>query len=170
MAAAFMLSSHELFGFMPPTLANHILEFVHDNDRDLYRLTLNSIAEAKKVRSVFLERKPKVDRHKDMISMLGKPRVELIAGSLLRGWLLKKNKAMLVAFLDALGIKHEEGVVEDLPETVEEEKVRAAVDKLLAEFPREEVIVYLNAFYAMNEVNWPNLKIMLENDSRLQFV
>ena len=32
----------------------------------------------------------------------------------------------------------------------------------------EVVAVYLNAFSEMNEVNWPNLKTMLESDKRLQ--
>jgi hypothetical protein len=30
------------------------------------------------------------------------------------------------------------------------------------------VAVYLNAFNDMNEASWPNLKTMLESDSRLQ--
>jgi hypothetical protein len=30
------------------------------------------------------------------------------------------------------------------------------------------VAVYLNAFNDMNGANWPNLKTLLENDSRLQ--
>ena len=34
--------------------------------------------------------------------------------------------------------------------------------------PPETVAVYLHAFNDMNEVNWPNLKTMLESDKRLQ--
>jgi hypothetical protein len=40
---------------------------------------------------------------------------------------------------------------------------------LLAKYPQEEVAVYLNAFYAMNEVFWQNLKVLLTDDARLQF-
>jgi hypothetical protein len=29
--------------------------------------------------------------------------------------------------------------------------------------------VYLNAFYTMNDVRWPNLEAMLKEDPRLQF-
>ena len=39
---------------------------------------------------------------------------------------------------------------------------------LLAKYPPEVVAVYLNAFNDMNEVEWPNLKTMLESDPRLQ--
>ena len=75
---------------------------------------------------------------------------------------------MLVDFLDALGIEHKEGVVEDLPPTMDDAKLRAAVDALLAKYPPEAVAVYLHAFNDMNEVDWPNLKTMLESDPRLQ--
>ena len=164
-----MLSSHELFGFMSPPLAAQILDFAFENDRDLYRLTVNAVADAKKLRPIFYERKPRAERHQDMASMLAKPRLEPAAAGLLRGWLLKKHKGMLCDFLDALGISHKDGVVEDLPETVGDDKINSAVDKLLAKYPKEEVAVYLNAFYSMNDVNWPTLKQMLESDGRLQF-
>ena len=67
-----------------------------------------------------------------------------------------------------LGVAHKDGAVDELPATVEEPKLQAAVEKLLAKYPPEEVAVYLNAFYTMNDVRWPNLEIMLKNDPRLQ--
>ena len=163
-----MLTAHEIFGFMSPALAKSIIEFVHENDRELYRLTLTAVAEAKKVRLLFLERKAKPERHADMIGMLSKQRLDAIAANLIRGWLLKKNRSMLVDFLNALQVAHNEGAVDDLPAEMDDARLNAAIDQLLKNYPAEEVAVYLNAFYAMNEVNWPNLKNLLENDSRLQ--
>ena len=164
-----MLTSHELFGFMSPALSTQILEHTFENDKELYRLTLNAVAEARKLRPVFFERKPRAERNKDLVSMLAKPRLDLVAGNLLRGWLMKKNKAMLTDFLDGLNISHKDGAVDDLPATVEDGKLRAAIENLLNKYPKEEVAVYLNAFYAMNEVSWLNLKQILESEPRLQF-
>lgn len=163
-----MLTAHELFGFMSPELSRSIIDFTAENDRDLYRATLASVADAKKVRPVFLERKSKTDRHQDMAQMLSKPRLDLAAGTLLRGWLIKKNNLMLTTFLDALGVEHKEGAVDDLPPAMDTEKLKAAITTLLEKFPQEEVAVYLNAFYSMNEVPWDNLKQMLQEDPRLQ--
>jgi len=164
-----MLTAHELFGFMSPNLAKDILQSIYDNDRELYRATLNAVAEAKKLRPLFLERKSKVERHSDMVAMLAKQRLDLVAANLLRGWLMKKNQKMLITFLDSLGVAHNQAAVESLPETVDDSKLKDAVDNLLGSFTHEEVAVYLNAFYSMNEVSWPNLKTLLENDPRLQF-
>ena len=82
---------------------------------------------------------------------------------------MKKHTQMLIDFLDALGVEHKDGVVDDLPATVDDAKLKDAVEKLLGKYPQEEVAVYLNAFYSMNDVSWPNLKNMLENEPRLQF-
>jgi hypothetical protein len=104
-----------------------------------------------------------------MAAMLARPRLELIAANLLREWLMKKQTAMLAQFLDGLGITHQSGAVDDLPASVEDAKLTEAVGALLANYPPEEVAVYLNAFYTMNEVQWPNLESMLRTEPRLQF-
>ena len=163
-----MLTSHERFGFMSPSLAGDILAFTFESDKPTYRAVLTGVAQAKHVRAVFLERQPKAQRHSSMISALGKPGLDLMAANLLRAWLVKKYKTMLMDYLNALEIKNEEGVVEGLPASVEDAKLKAAVEIILAKYPHEVVAVYLNAFNDMNEANWPNLKTLLESDTRLQ--
>lgn len=164
-----MLTSHELFGFMTPALAVRIIEYTHDNNKELYRTALGAVAEARKLRPAFLERTPRSTRHAGMASVLARPRLELIAANLLREWLMKQQTPMLSDFLNSLGISHKDGAVEDLPATVDDEKLRAAVEALLSKYPAEETVVYLNAFYTMNDVHWSNLESMLKNDPRLQF-
>ena len=163
-----MLTSHELLGFMSPPLALEILTYTYESDKPIYRATLNAVAEARKLRPVFLERQPRTQRHTAMLATLTRPALELVTGNLIRAWLLKKYRQMLVDFLDALGIPHNEGVVEDLPKAMDDTKLRAAVDILLAKYPPEAVSVYLHAFSDMNEVEWPALKTMLDSDPRLQ--
>ena len=163
-----MLTSHELFGFMSPNLAGEIITFIFESDKPTYHATLNAVAQARHLRPVFLERQPKTQRHAAMIATLARPALDLVANSLIRTWLLKKHKTMLVDFLNALGIKNEEGVVENLPESMDDAKLKPAIETLLAKYPPEAVAVYLNAFNDMNEANWANLKSILESDPRLQ--
>jgi hypothetical protein len=153
---------------MSPAMANDIITFTFENEKPTYRATLNAVAESRHVRGVFLERQPKAQRHATMAASLSKPNLELAAGNLIRIWLLKKYKGMLVDFLNALEIKNEDGVVENLPESMDDAKLKGAVDILLGKYPPEAVAVYLNAFNDMNEANWANLKALLEGDSRLQ--
>jgi hypothetical protein len=163
-----MLTSHELFGFMSPALAGEILGFAFEADKPAYKSTLNAVAQARHVRPVFLERQPRAQRHALMVSVLARPNLEPAAGGLIRVWLVKKQRAMLVDFLSALGISNNEGVVDDLPATMDDAKLKSAVDALLAKYPPEAIAVYLHAFNDMNEASWANLKTMLESDPRLQ--
>jgi len=103
-----------------------------------------------------------------MISSLSKPALEAAAGGLLRAWLVKQQRPMLVDFLNALEIKNDNGVVDDLPKEVDDAKLKSAIETLLAKNPPETVAVYLNAFNDMNLAGWANLKTLLESDARLQ--
>src|SRR2546428_3204565 len=127
-----MLASHECLGFMSHGLAQEILSYAYESDKPLYRATLSAVAEARKVRPVFLERQERGQRHAAMLQTLARPALDLVTANLIRAWLLKKYNGMLCDFLDGLGIVHKEGVVEDLPATVEDAKLSAAVDALLA--------------------------------------
>jgi hypothetical protein len=153
---------------MSPALANDILNFAYESDKPAYKAALNAVADARKVRAVFLERQPRAQRHAMMTATLARPGLEAAAGGLIRAWLVKQQRPMLVDFLDALGIANNEGVVDDLPKEMDDAKLKAAVDILLAKYPPEGVAVYLHAFNDMNEASWANLKTMLEADARLQ--
>jgi hypothetical protein len=164
-----MMTAHELFGFMSPDLAQEIVEHMFANEKPIYRLTLAAVAEGKKVRPAFLEKKPRQERHLEMISMLSRPRMEQAAREFLRAWLLSSELPLITDFLDGLGIPHQKGVVEDFPESVEEGKLAEVVEKLLAKYQREHVAVYLHAFNTMNETGWNSLVDLLQKHPQLQF-
>lgn len=163
-----MLTSHELFGFMSPTLATEIVAFTHESDKPVFKATLAAVAQARHVRPVFLERQPRTQQHAEMIQSLARPALETAASGLIRAWLVNKHKPMLVDFLNALGIANKDGVVDDLPKEMDDAKLKSAIETLLAKYPPETVAVYLNAFNDMNEAHWANLKTLLEADTRLQ--
>ena len=153
---------------MSPALANEILNFAYESDKPAYKATMSGVAQALRVRPVYLERQPRAQRHASMAQCLARPGMDAVAGGLLREWLLKKHKAMLIDFLNALEIQNQEGVVDDLPASMDDAKLKAAVEALLSKHPHEAVAVYLNAFNEMNQANWANLKAILESDARLQ--
>ena len=164
-----MLTFHELIGFMSPKMANRILEDTQANNREVYRALVASMAQAQKMRPVFIGRQPKERRHKSFVQMLSRTGSEEHAGNLIRGWLFKEHKDVLTDFLGKLGIEHEEGMVDDLPESISDDTLNAAVDLLIEKYDRELVAVYLTAFNASNENRWGNLDALLAEDERLQF-
>lgn len=161
------MKAYELFAAMSPALSNEILEFTHSSEKPLYHTSLEAVANLRRVRPVYLERQPRAERHVSMAAALARPALELAADGLIRNWLIKKYTAMLTDFLDALKIKHEKGVVEDVPPSVEDSALGNAVDTLFAKYPGEAVAIYLQAFHEMNEGRWPNLSELLKSDPRL---
>jgi hypothetical protein len=145
------MTASELLSAISPTLAQRILEEVHATDKELYRVALASAAQAKKVRPVFLERQPRAERHRFMIAALARPDLNMVAGNVLSGWLVKNQQALLVDFLNALKVSHDNGVVENLPDKVDDTDLKNAVNLLLEKNPPEIVALYLHAFYSMNE-------------------
>ena len=154
---------------MSPKMANQILDDTQANNREVYRALVASMAQAQKMRPVFIGRQPKERRHKSFVQMLSRAGSEEHAGNLIRGWLFKEHKDVLTGFLDKLGIEHEEGMVNDLPESISDDALNAAVNLLIEKYDRELVAVYLTAFNASNENRWGNLDALLAEDERLQF-
>ncbi len=156
---------------MSAALAHRIVEdMAAAEDKEIYESALINVAQARRMRPLFLLRQSRASRNQLILDSVKKPLFEEAAGVLVRGWLLEKQKDLLKTFLDAISLTHKDGVVEgDLPETMDDAKLNAAVEALLAKFDREIVVVYLHAFHAMNGAQWNNLEQLLDKDSRLQF-
>jgi hypothetical protein len=156
---------------MSPTMAAEIFSYLHQEQKPVYKAAIQGLANQRNLRGVFVERKPRDERHAWMKNALSRPISDALASHLLQGWLLGANKQMLNDFLDALEIKHEEdGTVEDLPESPEKEKLASAVTLLLGKYPAEAVAIYLHAFRDMDStVQWAPLNELLQETPELQF-
>lgn len=161
------MTSHEILGFMSAQLSSQILDDLFATEKPLYKAALAAAANARKVRPQFLEKLPRTERHPMIVATLSRQSMEEAAGSLLRGWLIKRHQPLLCDFLGGLGIAHQDGVVDDLPKTVEDAKLKSTLEALLVKYPAEVVAVYLWAFNHMNDVDWANLDALLKDDTRL---
>jgi hypothetical protein len=75
---------------------------------------------------------------------------------------------MLGCFLDAVGIPHKEGEVENLPEEIPAEKAKAGVAALLKEYPADKVAVYLTLFQDQRPGGWSTLTDAIAAEPSLQ--
>lgn len=85
---------------------------------------------------------------------------ESVAASLLVALHLGHRRAMLAAFLDALGMPHEDGLLkEDAPAAPPPsvEQVRSAAEGLVARFPMGDVEVYLNTLLVQDPDHWQSV-------------
>ena len=163
------MTASDIFQRLSPGLSEQVLSFLQASDKPTYKVAIQTLATQRKLRPVFVERKPRAERHVWMQTALSRPASEQIAANLLQMWLMGAQSGVLCDFLDALGIEHDEqGGIDTLPPCPEPEKLRAAVDGLLAKYPAETVTVYLQCFQGMDIAGWPPLAEMLANDERLR--
>ncbi len=83
---------------------------------------------------------------------------EMVAARLLVAYHLDRQRPMMGSFLDALGVKHENGLIED-----EEmgppspEKLREAAAAIATQYPREDVALYLTTLVWQDPETWGGL-------------
>lgn len=93
-----------------------------------------------------------------------------IGDHLLQVWLLRKHQDMLITFLNTLGIPHDgNGIVNELPETLDKDKLAKAVDELFEKYPAGVASVYLQMFQLQTEDGWDELAEVLANDPASRF-
>ena len=162
------MKCYEIFARLSPELTNEIFAHLIEHERPVYKAMIQNIATRRKLRSVFIERKPRDERHVWLKQALSLKSADDIATQLLQIWLLGAHRQMICDFLDLLGIKHDgKGVVDDLPAEPRREALTDAITKLLENHPPEVVAVYLHAFQAMGETGWSMLDEILATDPRI---
>lgn len=159
----------QLFQAISPKLAADVFRDLRENSRDIYKGALVSLANERRLRPVFLQRKP-VEAQIDWLVKTAKLKSsDAAAEHILQVWLLKSHKELLVDFLNAMDLAHDgEGSVDELPEELDSEKVPAAIDVLLAKWSPELVATYLWVFQMQRPGGWPPLTVRLHEDPRLR--
>ena len=80
---------------------------------------------------------------------------ELVAARLLVAYHLAHQRAMMGGFLDALGIKHQEGLIDDENVTPPPpERLREAAAAIAGQHPAEDVALYLSTLVWQDPETW----------------
>ncbi|MGH9236672.1 MAG: hypothetical protein ACRD3G_01425 [Vicinamibacterales bacterium] len=89
---------------------------------------------------------------------------ELVAARLLVTYHLAHQRPMMAAFLDALGIAHEEGLINDEEmEAPSAERLEHAAKTLGAAYPAEDVALYLTTLMWQDPDTWGGLEKVPES-------
>jgi len=70
---------------------------------------------------------------------------------------LADQRPMMEAFLDALGISHENGLIQEDDVKPATEKVAPAVAQIAGQFPRDDVTLYLNTLLCQDPDTWKDV-------------
>jgi hypothetical protein len=79
---------------------------------------------------------------------------------------LAEQRPMMAAFLDALGISHENGLIQDDAVLPDPEKVAPAAAQLATQFPAASVSLYLNTLLCQDPQTWGGLANLPQLEAR----
>jgi hypothetical protein len=168
-SALVTMTSHEIFRECSAEVVNEVFAFLQDHEKAVYRAVIQNIATQRKLRPVFIERKPKTERYEWLRQALSRKPAEDVAAQTLQIWLLGAQRDLICQFLDALEIPHDgKGFVDKLPPEPSREKLNIAVDQLFERYRPEIVAVYLHLFQTMDDAGWKGLEAILTGDRRLK--
>ena len=100
-------------------------------------------------------------KSKHLASMSNLP--EQISARALIAYHLEAQRPMMGAFLDALGIAHENGVIQEDDVKPDEKKLGPAVDAIEKAYPAEDVALYVNVLLCQDPATWGGLKPIVES-------
>ena len=163
------MNAHELFTAADPALTTQMLDWFRDHDRNVYKSAVATLAQSKKLRLVFIQKKPLPEQYAWILKTLRGKAADTIGEHLLQAWFMAGNQEMLAKFCDALGIEHDGkgSVTGDLPKELDAAKLDEATDTLLAGYDPKLVTLYLRVFNLQRPGGWEALTKKLEGDSRL---
>lgn len=118
------------------------------------------IAQQKKFRPKFVLSLDLERRSKHLASTLSLP--DALAARALVVYHLSGQREMMGTFLDALGLKHENGLIEDDDAKPDPEKVAPAVAAIVGKYPAEDVSLYLTTLVCQDPETWGVLSSLPE--------
>jgi hypothetical protein len=118
------------------------------------------IAQTKKFRAKTVLSLDDERKSKHLASLPSLP--ETIAARTLVVYHLTEQRPMMGAFLDALGIAHENGVIQEDDVKPDASKIGPASDQIVRDFPAADVSLYLNTLLCQDPGTWGELRAITE--------
>jgi hypothetical protein len=161
-------TTYQLFAEMSPRLFKEFLDFFYTQEKEAINMAVQTMAINRKLRPIFVKRKPPEQRYAWLKKELGKKYSQTISDNLLQTWFMESQSEMLNTFLDELGVEHDErGEVDELPESVQMADLKKATEAILKGHEAEKVTLYLETILAMGMAEWPEVRELIDSDERL---
>jgi len=160
------MRAYQVFGRMTDEEASRFLGVLAEKAPAFHVQALGAAAAAMRARAQYLMRQPHEKRAQAVRRALARVAASDVAEELLAVYFLDCRKELLVEWLDAVGLEHEEGSLKaDEPPCPEPAKLAAALESFRGaakpdgdpgdRFERE---LLLRAFAAQTAVDWPLLE------------
>ena len=146
-----------------------MLDWFRENDRNVYKTAVSTLAANRKLRPVFVQKKSLPEQYAWIQKTLQIRACDPVGEQILQAYLMAAQQSMLGLFCDGLGIEHDGkgSVVGELPKELDKDKLDETVDKLVDVFDPKIFTLYLHCFNMQVAGGYPTLSEKIESDDRL---
>ncbi|MFZ9940550.1 MAG: hypothetical protein ACO3F7_00215 [Luteolibacter sp.] len=163
------MKSSEIYSAADPSIVNQMLDWFRANDRNVYKSAVASLAEKRKLRPVFIEKKPLAEQYAWIHKTLKVSACNTIGEHLMQAYLMAGQQSLLAMFCDGMGIPHDGkgSVVGELPDKLDAERLNSTIDRLVELYDPKLLTLYLRCFNLQVDGGWTALSEKLASDPRL---
>ena len=163
------MKAYEIYSAVDPSVVNQMLDWFRSNDRNVYKSAVASLADKRKLRPVFIEKKPMTEQYAWIHKTLKISACNTIGEHLMQAYLMAGQQSLLAMFCDGMGIQHDGkgSVVGELPEALDAKRLDSTIDRLIEVFDPKILTLYLRCFNLQAPNGWTELSEKLHSDSRL---
>ena len=158
------MRSYQIFAAMSPDRATAVMSGLSENAPQMFKQALLAASTSMNARPTYLQRQPFEKQVGAVRRALSRVAANGVAEEILAVYFLECRKALLLEWLDLLGIKHEDGILESdstvAPGKAELEK---AHDTFCGVDNDGDRSLLLNAFAAQSSIEWPDLEALLDS-------
>lgn len=132
--------------------------------RDAQPRVLQQLAAKLKFREASLKRLPPREKARYLRWQADSPSLRHVCDDLLRSWIVTRKNPLLVCFVEAQGLKHADGIIDDTAPAPDPETVKKGVRAVRDQFPPREVALYLGFMLAAGGGFWTGLQESVESE------
>jgi len=156
------MRSYQIFAGLAPDHAQAVLRGLAEKSPAMFAQSVAVASAAMKARPIYLQRQPFEKRAEAVRRALSRVSTNSIADEVLAVYFLECRKELLVEWLDAVGLEHQDGTLKaDAPPAPSEKKLRDAVERYRGASDDRDRELLLRAFAAQAAIEWPVLDALL---------
>ena len=158
------MRAYQIFAAMPQEHAIALLRTIKEQSPAMFTQSVQAACVALKSRPVYLLKQPFEKQAAAVRRAFSRVTANAVAQEALAVYFLECRKPLLVEWLDAIGLEHDEGILEqDAPETPADDKIRECVEQFLNQDRDPDRELLLKAFAAQDSIHWPGLDSLLDD-------
>ena len=160
------MRSYQVFAALSPEANEAVMKGLSENSPEMFRSAVIAASGALKTRPKSLMSQPFAKQAQAVRRTLSRVAANGVAEEILAVYFLECRRELLIEWLDALGIEHDKGTLqEDEPSAPE----RSTLEKAFAEFSTKDEDpdrdLLLKAFASQSAIDWPDLESLIAPES-----